>query len=59
MVKIYSTHMSFYVGFNGISLTPFYDLVNIKMYPHFEQEMAMALGQEKLTKSISSKKKTA
>lgn len=39
-------NISFYVGFNGVSLAPFYDLVNIKMYPHFEQEMAMALGDE-------------
>lgn len=39
-------NISFYVGFKGISLAPFYDLVNIKMYPDFEHEMAMALGDE-------------
>ncbi|EKD69903.1 MAG: hypothetical protein ACD_46C00707G0005 [uncultured bacterium] len=39
-------NISFFMGKNGISLTPFYDLVNIKMYPQFENEMAMALGDE-------------
>ncbi len=29
-----------------MSLTPFYDLVNIKMYPQFENELAMALGDD-------------
>lgn len=39
-------NISFFVGAKGMELTPFYDLVNIKMYPGFEQEMAMALGDE-------------
>ena len=39
-------NISFFVGAKGISLAPFYDLVNIKMYPDFEQEMAMAFGDE-------------
>ncbi len=39
-------NISFFVSKNGISLAPFYDLVNIKMYPEFEHEMAMALGDE-------------
>jgi len=39
-------NISFFVSKNGISLTPFYDLVNIKMYTEFEHEMAMALGDE-------------
>lgn len=39
-------NVSFFVGSKGISLAPFYDLVNIKMYPEFEHEMAMALGEE-------------
>lgn len=39
-------NISFFIGTNGISLTPFYDLVNIKMYPDFEHEMAMGLGDE-------------
>ena len=39
-------NISFFVGANGISLAPFYDLVNIKMYPEFEHELAMALGDE-------------
>lgn len=39
-------NISFFVSKKGISLAPFYDLVNIKMYPEFEHEMAMALGDE-------------
>lgn len=39
-------NISFFVGAKGISLAPFYDLVNVKMYPDFEQEMAMAFGDE-------------
>lgn len=39
-------NISFFVSKHGISLAPFYDLVNIKMYPQFETEMAMALGDE-------------
>ncbi len=39
-------NISFFVSQRGLSLTPFYDLVNVKMYPQFEQEMAMALGDE-------------
>lgn len=39
-------NISFFVGHNGLTLTPFYDLVNIHMYPHFDHEIAMALGDE-------------
>jgi serine/threonine-protein kinase HipA len=39
-------NISFFVNAKGISLAPFYDLVNIAMYPHYEQDMAMALGDE-------------
>jgi serine/threonine-protein kinase HipA len=39
-------NISFFVSEQGISLTPFYDLVNIKMYPEFKHELAMALGDE-------------
>lgn len=39
-------NISFFVGSEGISLAPFYDLVNITMYPEFEHELAMALGDE-------------
>jgi serine/threonine-protein kinase HipA len=49
LVFNYDAHgknISFFVGAKGISLAPFYDLVNIKMYPDFEQEMAMAFGDE-------------
>lgn len=37
-------NLSFFVGSKGISLAPFYDLVNVKMYPEFEHSLAMALG---------------
>ncbi len=39
-------NISFFIGKNGLEITPFYDLVNIAMYPDFEQELAMALGDE-------------
>jgi len=39
-------NISFFINKNGISLSPFYDLVNIKMYDNFNQEMAMAIGNE-------------
>lgn len=39
-------NLSFFVGANGISLAPFYYLVNIKMYPEFEHGLAMELGDE-------------
>lgn len=37
-------NISFFVNKDGILLAPFYDLVNIAMYPKFEQHWAMALG---------------
>jgi serine/threonine-protein kinase HipA len=49
MVFNYDAHgknITFFVSEQGLSLAPFYDLVNVKMYPQFEQEMAMALGDE-------------
>lgn len=39
-------NISFFINQNGIFLAPFYDLVNIKMYDHFNQEIAMAIGDE-------------
>lgn len=39
-------NISFFVDDTGIKLAPFYDLVNINMYPEFDQEMAMAFGDE-------------
>ncbi|MCX7116106.1 MAG: HipA domain-containing protein [Gammaproteobacteria bacterium] len=39
-------NISFFVGASGITLAPFYDLVNIKMYSDFDHEMAMGLGDE-------------
>ncbi len=49
LIYNYDAHgknISFFVGKHGMSLTPFYDLVNIKMYPQFENELAMALGED-------------
>jgi serine/threonine-protein kinase HipA len=37
---------SFYVTANGLEPTPWYDLVNVQMYPEFDQELAMAIGDE-------------
>lgn len=39
-------NMSFFVSKAGLEPTPLYDLVNVQMYPEFEQELAMALGDE-------------
>jgi len=39
-------NVSFFVSSKGIELTPFYDLVNIAMYDEFDQELAMAIGDE-------------
>jgi serine/threonine-protein kinase HipA len=47
LVFNYDAHgknISFFISAKGLSLAPFYDLVNIQMYPDFEQEMAMAMG---------------
>ncbi len=49
LIYNYDAHgknISFFVGKRGMSLAPFYDLVNIKMYPQFENEMAMAVGDD-------------
>lgn len=39
-------NFSFFLNRQGLRLTPAYDLVNIALYPAFDQEMAMALGDE-------------
>lgn len=46
-------NISFFIGRNGIEVTPFYDLVNIAMYPDFEQDLAMALGDEFNSQTIN------
>lgn len=46
-------NISFFVDDAGITLAPFYDLVNIRMYPEFDQEMAMAFGHEFDSNSIN------
>jgi serine/threonine-protein kinase HipA len=39
-------NISFFVGKNGIEPAPCYDLVNIAVYPEYQQELAMALGDD-------------
>ncbi|MEZ9702841.1 HipA domain-containing protein [Vibrio breoganii] len=39
-------NFSFFVSFDGLQPTPLYDLVNVAMYPEFEQDLAMAFGDE-------------
>ncbi|MBK8453389.1 MAG: HipA domain-containing protein [Thiofilum sp.] len=39
-------NFSFFVASKGLTLTPAYDLVSIAIYPQFDQELAMALGDE-------------
>lgn len=39
-------NFSFFLNRQGLGLAPAYDLVNIAMYPAFDQDMAMALGDE-------------
>lgn len=49
LINNYDAHgknISFFVEKQGMILTPFYDLVNIKMYPEFENELAMAIGDD-------------
>lgn len=47
-------NISFFVDEAGIQLAPFYDLININMYPNFSQEMAMAIGDEFDANAINS-----
>lgn len=46
-------NVSFFVSKDGLKPTPFYDLVNVRMYPEFEQDLAMALGSEFDSDSIN------
>lgn len=39
-------NFSFFVNHSGLTPTPLYDLVNVRMYPEFEQDLAMAIGDE-------------
>lgn len=48
----HAKNVSFFVNADGMLLAPFYDLVNIKLYPQFDQEMAMAYGDEFLIDEI-------
>jgi serine/threonine-protein kinase HipA len=49
----HAKNISFFVDSKGISLAPFYDLVNIKLYPELEQDFAMALGDEFESENIN------
>lgn len=49
LISNYDAHgknISFFVGKSGLSVAPFYDLINVKMYPQFESEIAMAIGDD-------------
>lgn len=39
-------NISFYVGDSGLVVAPYYDLVNIRMYPQYDQDLSMAIGDE-------------
>ena len=40
-------NISFFIdAARNLSLTPFYDIVNIHLYPHYAHELAMAFGDE-------------
>lgn len=38
-------NISFFVDKDGLSVAPFYDIVNIIMYPKFDQELAMGIDE--------------
>lgn len=42
----HAKNISYFIDRKGIRITPFYDLVNVSMYPKFEQELAMSIGDE-------------
>lgn len=43
----YGKNISFFIdAARNLSLTPFYDIVNIHLYPHYAHELAMAFGDE-------------
>ncbi|MEZ8692031.1 HipA domain-containing protein [Vibrio splendidus] len=46
-------NFSFFVQSAGLIPTPLYDLVNVRMYPEFEQDLAMAIGDEFDSDSIN------
>ena len=39
-------NLSFFVNKAGITPAPYYDLINISVYPELQQELAMAIGDE-------------
>lgn len=56
IIANYDAHgknISFHVNQNGFTLAPYYDLVNISMFPNFDQTLAMAIGDNFDPKSIS------
>lgn len=42
----HAKNISFFVNKKGLELAPFYDLVNIDMYPNIQNEFAMGFGDE-------------
>jgi serine/threonine-protein kinase HipA len=42
----HAKNTSYLVGKNSFEVAPLYDLVNISMYPNYEQELAMSFGEQ-------------
>ena len=39
-------NISFFVNTSSLTLAPFYDIVNVKLYTTYDQDLAMAIGDE-------------
>lgn len=50
----HAKNISFYVDKNGIEVAPFYDLVNIAVYPDIQNEFAFSYGDEFKPENIKS-----
>ncbi len=48
----HAKNVSFFVNKKGLEVSPFYDLVNIAMYPNIQNEFAMAFGDEFVANKI-------
>lgn len=58
IIKNFDAHgknISFFINHSGIEITPFYDLINIGLYPdEYEQSLAMAIGDTYLYAELNS-----
>lgn len=50
----HAKNISFFVSKKGLEVSPFYDLVNIDIYPEFHNKFAMAIGDEFDSKKVGS-----